>query len=164
MKELSSIHFATIRPLDFGSEASNYFTIGFLAARGNVTIQTTDVKESETRDAYASMTGRSLQAGELNVVPNINPLTGGVNKYGDEWRIFFPKPSQQTYDNLTLPADIDIKIAGKSQLSVNNNNYVKHLIATFGFLVGRNHDNIGNIRSNVPVQFQKDFDEGVAAT
>ena len=107
---------------------------------------------------------RRFEDGELEVVPHINPTTGKINKFAEQWRIFFPQPSQNTLGNLTLPGDIDIKTTIQNKmLSVNNSNYVKNLIAQHAFRVGRNDGRIDYIRDTIPLQFRKVFDDGVDA-
>ena len=147
-----------INSINFNNDKGNYFTIGFLASHGTITIQTTDEKELETRKIYQGLTGQVLQDNQLEVVPHINPTTGAFNKYTHEFRIYFKPPSSL----LTLPSDIDIRDINKNLHSINNNNYIWNLLK-IGFLVGNNSGNIDRIRSFIPKEFLDDFDAGVAS-
>lgn len=148
--------------IDFGNDGGNYFTIGFLAANGKITVQTTDTKENETLKIYKGLTGKDFMPDQLEVVPHINPTTGKINKFTHEFRIFFKKPSDHTMNRLILPPDVDLKDVGNKNHSINNNNYVLNLLER-GFLAGNNSANIERIRDRIPVEFLRHFDEGVAA-
>jgi len=151
-----------IHRINFGNDAGNYFTMGFLASHGTITVQTTDDKELETRKIYKGLTGQDFQPGQLEVVPHFNPTTSAINKYTHQFRIYFKKPSQEIIDSLTLPPEIDIKDINKNLHSINNNNYILNLLHK-GFLVGNNSGNIDRIRGFVPKEFLEDFDAGVAS-
>jgi len=132
-----------------------YFTLGYLAAKGIIIAQVPYSQAKWFEDMYHRLTGDNAQT-----YLNINALyriEKDESKYSLELRIKFPEPEDQYLSQMQLKY-ININKTAHG-LEINNNDFIKNLFK-MGFKIGNNTNNLANIRNHIPENMLNDFNAG----
>jgi hypothetical protein len=130
-----------------------YFTIGFLAKNCKIIARVTPKTEHRFANDYMSIKGTypyDLDGYEVDTC---------TNTWGSVIRIVFDTKNISSLAFFSFPNE-PINGSGDYELIINNLEWGMELLE-MGFNVGKNH-NIEEIKSNVPAQYIKNFEEGLS--
>jgi hypothetical protein len=132
-------------------------TIGILAASARLEAEVPPKSAEGFQRAYAESTGDN----SVWQSPTVYLLEEGVDKWGSELRIYFPKSIVD--DCFVLPAGVSVvKGFSPNEMRINDNGYWWSLVRDLGFRVGAPQD-IASIRTRMPENLRTAFDEGIGA-
>lgn len=131
------------------SSERHYFTIGFLAKNCKIIVRVTPKTEDKFINAYADIKDEYPDGYETDICPNT---------WGTVIRMVFNTKNINSLSPFNFP-NKPVDGSGEHEMLVNNTDWGMELLS-IGFDLGRSHD-IDEIRSNIPEQHIKNFEEGL---
>ena len=131
-----------MRSIEF-SGSDDYFTMGYLASKGNITAEIGPKHHKSFPALYKSLTGEDPAKYEHHGY-SLSPSEG---RWSYTLRLYFPTPPPQVLNKMVFPPDASLKQHG-SQMELACNDYILTLFKK-GFSIGKNSGNIGSIIAGV---------------
>ncbi len=146
---------SNLKELNLGEGANKSFTLGYLAANGQIIIMLNEEHVDGFSEVYKRITGDDL-------APHYKKDFYTREDGPDYFRIIFPTPPENILNIFALKEDEIVPIPDRSidsgRYQFNSRNYIMNLFK-MGFILGNNKDRINKIKQGVSDQesFEKGF-------